>query len=328
MTGPQTREGRVLTCASMHPSLRMVAVGLVAAVFGACFDFDATMAGGPSGDSGASDASLTDGAHDAPADATSEAATDGGVVETGPVEGGGGDSGTPEAGPFCSSQLRPDGGLFFCDDFDEAPLPGSWNSFGETSGTLAESDASAVSKPNSLDETTVPLADGGVINVALRTPLGVPALPATLRFEFSLEPVRIDTTASAAIVLGAIDFLDAAGDRYSLGLAINVASGMPALALGEQSALLDGGPTFLNHPLPPTQPLPMNAWTDIVLQVAWTAPTTGQATVTVGGTQELDVPLTMTVQATSLQIGVGTSFVTEPAPVWELRYDNVVFTAK
>jgi hypothetical protein len=34
---------------------------------------------------------------------------------------------------------------------------------------------------------------------------------------------------------------------------------------------------------------------------------------------------------TSLQIGVGTNFVTEYegglSPVWELRYDNVLFTA-
>jgi hypothetical protein len=86
----------------------------------------------------------------------------------------------------------------------------------------------------------------------------------------------------------------------------------------------------VNHPLPPTQPLAINAWTDIIVELDWTA-TTLEGKVTVGGNQELDVPLTMTLVPTSLQIGVGTSFVTEYegglSPVWELRYDNVLFTA-
>ena len=71
--------------------------------------------------------------------------------------------------------------------------------------------------------------------MALRTPFHVPAVPATLTFSFSVEPLQIDTTANAAIILGAVDFLDGAGYRYTVGLAINVASGLPALALGEQA---------------------------------------------------------------------------------------------
>ena len=245
---------------------------------------------------------------------------------------------TPDSGgPYCASRVRPEGGLFFCDDFDEHGLPGSWQTWGEMGGTIVETDASAVSPPNSVDQTTMALVSGQVINVALRTPMPVPAVPATLHLEFSVEPVRIDPTANAAIVLGAVDFLDGAGYRYTVGLSINVVSGAPALALGEQYGLANGGdfpdgapPTFVNHPLPPTQPLGMNAWTDVVVELDWTT-TNLEGKVTVGGNQELDVPLTMSLVPTSLQIGVGTSFVTEYegglSPVWEFRYDNVLFTA-
>ncbi len=93
----------------------------------------------------------------------------------------------------------------------------------------------------------------------------------------------------------------------------------------------DGAPpTFVNHPLSPTQPLAMNAWSRVVIEVDWsTSSLTGR--VLVDGSQELDVPLGLTVDPTSLQIGVGTSYVTTYdaglSPVWELRYDNVLFTA-
>jgi len=229
----------------MHPSLRMVASGLVSGLVsgllsGACFDFDATMAGGPLVDAGGdalTDASVTDSPQsDGPVDASVDA-TDGGPVEASGVT----DSGTP-TGPYCESLTPPDAGLFFCDDFDEHPLPGSWNTWVETAGSMTETDASAVSPPNSVDESTIQLANGQVVNVALRTSFNpVPAVPVTLTFAFEVEPVQIDPAAGAAIILGAIDFLDGSGDRYTVGLAVNVANGLPALALGEQSGVVSGG---------------------------------------------------------------------------------------
>jgi hypothetical protein len=321
----------------MHPSLRRVATGLAAAVLsGGCFDFDATMAGGPPSDSGTAadaDASVVD---SAPSDGPYDASADG--ADVAPRDSGTAvDSGAPD-GPYCASLAQPDGGLFFCDDFDEHALPGSWQVWGEMAGTLSETDASAVSAPNSVDETTMALSNGQVINVALRTPLPLPPLPATLSLSFDLQPVQIDPAAGAAIVLGAIDFLDGSGDRYTVGLAVNVASGKPALALGEQSGVISGGnfpdgapPTFVNHPLSPTLPLPMNAWSHVVIEVDWSSSNL-EGRVLIDGNQELDVPLSMSVVPTSLQIGVGTSYVTTYeaglSPVWELRYDNVLFTAR
>ena len=331
----------------MRPSPRMITRGLAALAavsLGACFDFDATTAGGPLGG---------DGGPSFPPGAGSDAGVLDASVPPGPVDGdapvpdgtiadAGADVGSgklPDGGSsYCATLTPPPGAVFFCDDFDEHPLPWAWQYYDELAGTLVESEAGARSAPNSVDETTTALANGQVIDVALRTPLQLPPLPATLRFGFSLEPVQIDTTANAAIVLGAVDFLDGTGNRYSVGLAINVVGGKPALALGEQSGLVDGGPLpdgappqFVNHPLPPTQPLAMNAWSDIVIELDWTA-TTLEGKVSVNGGQELDVPLNLSLQANALQIGIGTSYVTEystgPAPIWELRYDNVSFTGK
>ncbi len=322
----------------MIAALASGAVPLFAAgLVGACFDFDATTAGGPL-DAAAVDTApptLLDGGSDAtlpdatpppdPGDATLPTDAD---ATPPPPPTDGSQPGFDAGHSFCAAFAHPTAKLFFCDDFDEQPLPGAWNSFGEMGGTLSDSDASPYSSPTALDETLQALPFGTVINVALRETLVATTFPSTLRFAFEIEPLQIDPTANAAIVLGAVDFLDVPGDRYTLGLAINVANGAPALALGEQSSFTDGGAIFSNHQLPPTQPLAMGAWSSLVLEIDWISATSAEAIVTVAGAKELDVQLNVTVQPTSFQIGVGTSYVSEPSPIWELRYDDVVFTAE
>jgi hypothetical protein len=299
---------------------------LAALLLGACFNFDATIAGGPLGaeeggttlDAGVHDGSTVqpDGAAPPPHDAGHDGAT----PPTGDAAGGYCASITPAPGA--------DAGLFFCDDFDELPLPGLWESYGETSGTLVQTDASFRSSPNSVEEQTIPLDGGAFIDVSLRRPEPLPPNPSTIRFAFSVEPLQIDTTPNAAIVLGAVDFIDAAGNRYSVSLAVNVANAAAAIALGEQSGFEDGGSAFVNHPVPPNEPLAMNAWSDIVIEIDWTSPAAGTAILTVNGNPVLQVPLSWTVAPTSLQIGIGTAYVSQPSPGWALRYDNVVFTAQ
>jgi hypothetical protein len=317
----------------MHPHLRVIACAFApfaAVLLAACFDFDATMAGGPLVDAGAPasvvDASVLDGS--LPSDANP------GAADAAPSDAG---NVLDAGGSFCASQVPPDGGIFFCDDFDEQNPLGIWQNYDELGGTLVVTDASALSPPNSVDETTMALANGQAINLALRTPEPIVTVPATLIFAFSLEPLQIDTTANAGIVLGAVDFLDGAGNRYTVGLAIDVVNGQPALTLGEQSGPANGGPfpdgappLYINHPLPQTDVLPLKAWSSIVIEIDWTA-TSLAGKVSVNGGQELGTSLMMTLVPTSLQIGIGTSFVTEYeaglSPVWELRYDNVLFTA-
>jgi len=299
----------------MRPWAGVVVVASIGGLaLAACFDFGATMAGGPLEDGGASarDAGSHDAgsSEDAHADGGSDAGSDGGATT------------------FCAS-LPADAGVVLCDDFDEPnTLPGIYFPVqGDTWGTLTLTDASALSPPSSVDEKTMPLDDGGVIDLALRDDgIAVPALPATMTFAFALSPVQIDPTPGAAIVLGAIDFLDGANNRYSVGLAINVASGLPALALDEQSGFADGGSSNVPHVVLAADAPNMNAWNDIVITIVWTAPTTATASVTINGNAGLSsLALTMTVTAASLQVGIGTSYVTQPAPVWELLYDNVWF---
>ena len=329
----------MLNSRPMRPPLRMIAAGLAVAMAAACFNFGATMAGGVLVDSGGppGDAGIDVSIHLPPL------ALDGGrpkdVARGEDARVLPHDSGIWRDGaPFCANRRRPDGGIFFCDDFDEGPLPGSWMTYGDVNGTIVESDASALSPPCSAEETVLAVASGTVINVALRTTLNVPSLPSTMRLTFDVEPVRIDTTGGAAIVLGAIDFLDSVGNRYTVALDINVAEGQPGLAMGVQNGRANGGdfpdgapPSFNNYPLAANEKLPIEAWTNIVVELDWTTSSL-QAKIFVGGSAQLSVPLTMTVVPMSLQIGIGTSFVTEYdsglSPVWEVRYDNVVFTAE
>jgi len=316
-------------------SLAGLLPGLAVVLAGACFDFDATEAGGPLGDGGprvdGAETSAGEGGPDGDATTGEGGAQDDGGSDGPSNDGPSGQDGGNDAGksdaPYCAS-IKPDAGLFFCDDFDDHALPGAWQSFGENNGTMTESDAASVSPPNCLDEKTKAVGTGTVIDVSLRTPLAVPPLPATLRLGFEVMPVQIDPTANSGVVLAAIDFLDSASQRYTLGLAVNVVSGQPALVLGEQSAFADGGVNYVPHPLPPTQPLPMNAWSDVVIQVDWASTTSATVSVTVGGVQQTTFPVTIAVTAATLQIGVGTAYVFEPAPVWEIRYDNVRFTGK
>jgi hypothetical protein len=309
----------------------------MALLLSACFDFDATTAGGLLDDSGAGKPTSTlDGGLDG-------SVNDGSMSGLDDSSAGGDTSGIDDSGsgvdggPYCASITPPEAGPFFCDDFDESALPGPWDNWFETSGTLDESDASAASPPNSVVEMTQPLANGEGINVALRTYEGVPAIPTTMMFSFAVEPVQIDMTANAAIVLGAVDFLNGQY-RYSIGLAINVSSGQPALSLGEQSGLIDGDnfpdgapPSYIGHNLPPTDALALNRWSTIVIELDWSASgLVGK--VSVNGKLELNAPLELTVTPTQLQIGIGTSFVTEYAdsgsPIWIVRYDNVLFTTQ
>jgi hypothetical protein len=293
----------------MPPSSRRIAQAIplflvlaaVSAITGACFDFDATTAGGP----------LTD-ASTGGADANPTPHVDG--------------------GSYCAS-LPSSAGVKFCDDFDEGPNAESWNAKNATGGSAAETDASFESPPNSLDVTINDLPPGAALDVSRREELpGIPKLPATLVFGFSVEPIAIDPSAGAAIVLGALDFLDDAQhqNRYSLELSINVQNMAAALVLAEQTGY-DGGATgpYTPYPIDPNVlALGLNTWTDLVVQIAWMSPNQATATLSVGKNRVPilgPVTLTMTVQATHLQIGIGTSYVTEPSQGWEIRYDNVFY---
>ncbi len=234
--------------------------------------------------------------------------------------------GQNQGGAFCAAAARPTArdGLFFCDDFDRGSLPSPWASLNETSGSLAQNADAAASSPNSLDIVIGPLASSQPLNTSLRASLPVPPLPSTLKFAFSLDPVQIDTTTPhAAIVLAALDFLDAARNRYTVQLAFDVQNGAASTVLDEDYS---NGTPYVPHPVPTA--LPLGTFTDVAIEVHWASSTSATADVVMGGAQVTSVPLTMSVQATSLEISIGTTYSTEPSSGWEVRYDNVLFTAQ
>jgi hypothetical protein len=224
-----------------------------------------------------------------------------------------------DGGRFCASQpSRPT----FCDDFDERPLPGPWSSFTATGGSLKLDPSAFVTPPNSLLAQDAPLPFGQPLDTALQTQFALPTSPATIVLAFQMQPVQADPNAGAATVVAALDFTDVANNRYTVQFAL-VQQGMGlSLRLEEQAGFFDGGGAYMSHPVP--DPLNVGTWTPIGLTLNWTAPSSVRALVTFATAPEIEVPLAMSVNATSLQLTIGSTFENEPSQGWKNRYDNVV----
>jgi hypothetical protein len=275
---------------------------------------------------------------------TDAPAPESGVPETGTVDSGPIDTGAEEppddaqmeSGPrdsaqnsdateasttsFCAS-LSP--APVFCDDFDVHPLPGIWDTLTQTGGTVALDTGASVSPPRSLLATDSALATGQSLDAALLKRFTLPAPPTTISWSFQLQPVAVDTTAAAALVLASLDFVDTPGNRYSVQFTLEQDGGPVRLRLEEQSGLLDGGSSYVPHTLPDS--LPLGAWTDVRLVMTRSGPTTASVQVSFGSTTELaTTPLSMNVDATTLQMVIGSRYEFEPSQGWTTRYDNVV----
>jgi hypothetical protein len=250
-----------------------------------------------------------------------EAEVEGGQGEVA-VEAGGGarsEAGLGEAGAatYCAT-LSPSPA--FCDDFDEHALPGDWT-LDDVGGLFTEDSSSFVSRPNSLLAAYNPLASGELLDTRLRTPLSLPATLGNIVLEFQLEPVSADPTVGNAAVVAALDFTDAANNRYTVQFTLVQEQIGIALRLEEQSGFVDGGTSYSPHPL--ADPLPPQGWTNIRLVVTRSSATTASALVTFNGHVELNASLEMTVDPTDLQLTIGSIFETEPSGGWQNRFDNV-----
>jgi hypothetical protein len=137
-------------------------------------------------------------------------------------------------------------------------------------------------------------------------------------------PVQLDTTANAALAFVALDFFDAALDRYSVQLTLFVRQGAATVELGEQSGFVDGGSSYIAHSVP--DPLPMGQWTDVKMTIVRSNGTT-EGTLSFGKTTETATPLTMSVTPNDFQVVIGSGYETVPSQGWTLRYDNVVVTS-
>jgi hypothetical protein len=256
------------------------AIACVGATVAACFDFDALSSGAADGGPGA----------------------DGDAGEPG-------DAGTG----YCASLVPPP---LFCEDFDHTSLPGRWNVWRQQGGALGLDTAAFLSPPNSMLAQYGALQTGQVLDVLLRKQFPFTTLPSRFVVDFSVQPVRADSTTKAATVLASLDFDDTAGDRYSLQFSEVQDFGALGVRFEEQTGWSDGGSAYTNHPLPDT--LTLGTWTHVRLEV-----TGAHAHVTFGSVVEIDTPLVVTVAGTRVELALGSSYETEPSMGWVTRFDNV-----
>ncbi len=275
---------------------------------------------GSSGGSGSSSSSGASGGDDSSGGEPGDAAEAGADVTPGDGEAGNsGDAQSCGTG-FCASFCRPP---TFCDDFDEHGL-GLWT-VTATGGTIAEDTISYVSPPRSLFAQDDALTSGLLDDAARATFVLMPA-PSTFILQFQFEPVSTDLTPSAATVVASLDFTDAPGNRYTVQLTLaqplTPSSSTVGMRFEEQAGLTDGGTFYVSHPLPDT--VPVGSWTPMTLVIHRTAAFAAAAKVYFGSNQEGSVSLQMDVDATMLQLTIGSAYESYPSKGWKNRYDDVL----
>jgi hypothetical protein len=239
------------------------------------------------------------------------------LVDGGPVSDG-------ASSGFCASKSGP----LFCDDFESHGLPGPWATFHQTGGSLTIDEATSTSPPASLLEQATPLS-AGTIDLGLRTaPLAMPALPATVHVEVAFDPVQVDPTPNAGIVIASLDFDDAIQNRYSIILTLFPESDVLTLSLGEQTGFVDGGTAYTPHTVPTS--IPKATWTRIAIDVTFTDATTATAQLSLGGASAFSPPVALHptfAGMTQILFGIGSTYETVPSAGWTLRYDDVLVTS-
>jgi hypothetical protein len=227
------------------------------------------------------------------------------------------------SGPFCTKlSPRP----LFCEDFDEHALPGPWSTFHQVGGTLSIDNTTFVSAPNSLFARYGAMPMGAELDDVLRAAFSLQNAPATTALELQVRPTIADPTPNAAVVIAAVDFLDAANDRYSVQFTLVNKGGVLNVLFEEQSGFAGGGTSYVPHAI--TDPMPLGQWTDLRLTIVASSATSAEAHVFFGTTHEIDVPLNVTVRATKVQLDVGSTYESQPSMGWGVFYDNVAFDTK
>jgi len=284
-------------------------------------DNDAAIEAGPVADAVASAEAGSDAG--AQADAGAEAGLDAGAKadapDATPVDAPSGAA----SGPFCAKlSPRP----LFCEDFDERGLPGPWSTFHQVGGTLSIDNTSFVSAPSSLFARYGAMPIGPELDDVLRVAFPVQNAPATTALELQVRPTIADPTPNAALVIAAVDFIDAANNRYSVQFTLVNKTGVLNVLLEEQSGFANGGTSYVPHAIP--DPAPLGQWTDLRLTIVASSATAAEAHVFFGAAHEIDVPLNVTVRATKVQLDVGSTYESQPSMGWGVFYDNVSFDTK
>jgi hypothetical protein len=234
------------------------------------------------------------------------------------------DAGARDAGTDAGADAGADADsstLLFADDFEGSqPLPRGWDVMATSDGTLALDTTLFVSPTTSLSATALPLAAGAAGNaadVAVRRAFPIPSAGTTVAYDFEVYPKQCDP--SANMVFGALQLSDGAGDLYELQLDAQLtAAGALTLIFAEYTALLDGGSIYVGHPFAPT--LAVAAWTRVRIELTTSQPPV--AHVFLNGALALETSVAIPIEAATVQLSLGISYVSAPSGTWVFNYDD------
>jgi hypothetical protein len=242
------------------------------------------------------------------------------------ADGGGADAGVEAAAPYCASHA---GQFDFCSDFDERPLPESWDapstvgavSVTEDNGDSTSPPTSALMETPSLgpaqgDGGVPPKATAGLVKGAL--PHGLAHIDFDVRIVETSFPDPNDKTAVISLLALSL------GKDYLLTLSLRPAPGGPfALVLYEIPSLTDPSSAHAN----PIRALPQVAgWSHVHLELQ-TGATAGTIAVQIDGSN----PQTFQINPGALAIAgertmaVGSLAQGACGPA-KVRFDNVTWS--
>jgi hypothetical protein len=256
------------------------------------------------------------------------------------LDGGGQESGGPSVdagtGPFCA----PDAGYDFCSDFDEKPLPDSWNNDNNSGGGAGTEDpGGSVSAPNSFLAIAPALAsvNGGTQPVAraILTALNLPKGQTHLAFDLRIDELSFPNASDPNASVVTVAYTQ--GPSYTLALEFHPAAGnlapFAAGLLESTSGLDAGAPTLKLTPLPGVL-TSAGVWYQVKVDFtidlatnpgavpAQVSVTSGSPPTTVTKLVTLSPPLGTTLGGRTLSVGVQSTAAVGEAKV---RFDNVTY---
>jgi hypothetical protein len=227
-------------------------------------------------------------------------------------------------GPFCvDHKVAP---MKFCDDFDSTPISMAWPKVEETNGKVTQDAMAAVSAPNSMLSTVLPVGVMG--NVRAVSTLSFPDLSnldVKLHITFWMRIDQFDTTPGAKNTV--FQFLyGPLGDFNQIVLNAVSNGDSVALQLVENGQGPTAGPSmYAQHGPFVTKPT-AGKWMKIFMEIkiGQHIGTNNSVTLLFDDVSQFDQTLTVPLKGDTprFELGVGWVDTTVATQAWAVRYDN------
>jgi hypothetical protein len=236
-------------------------------------------------------------------------------------------AGVDSAVPTYCSTISP--APLFCADFDEGQaLNAIWDSLTSQGGTAALTGGSnAFSAPDSM---TVSLSSTAKNFDCAGYKAFLAEKGKTGTTYVLLAQVRVDEfdtgTTSDAVFLTLQFYSQSSSAITDLQFELVEASGQQAAFLSEDILQSDGGESFPEQLA--SQAFPLNTWVQVEISINVASSGNSPVTLSFNGTKVASTTVNLTMPSPIPQIIVGSTFANALPSAWQVRYDNVVFTAK